>query len=388
MRTLDRYIFRQTLTPVLGAVAALTAIALLSQSLSQFDLVVERGQSTWTFLRITLLSLPQLAGMIFPIALFVGSLVALTRLQGEHEFTAAYASGMSLARIAYPVVRIGVYFTLISLVANLFLQPLTARAMRHELFDIKNDLVATLVKEGEFSTSETGLTIYVKRIDQNGLLREIFIRTPATGGHDRTYAAREGRIIKQDGLSYLVMRKGSTEQVNDQGALDHTTFDEYSIDITPYFATDDFLQFKESDRYMHELFFPNLKLPGIGGDWDRGNWRKLLAEGHARLASPLYNLSFLMLALLAVMGGGFSRNGYARRIAIAAGVAGATRIFGIVVTSVCASAAPLNILQYLVPLIPIVLCVRAIRRRDRALSGSGAGAGLTALGGPQLQPLA
>jgi lipopolysaccharide export system permease protein len=184
------------------------------------------------------------------------------------------------------------------------------------------------------------------------------------------------------------MRKGSTEQVNDQGALDHTPFDEYSIDITPYFATDDFLQFKESDRYMHELFFPNLKLPGIGGDWDRGNWRKLLAEGHARLASPLYNLSFLMLALLAVMGGGFSRNGYARRIAIAAGVAGATRIFGIVVTSVCASAAPLNILQYLVPLIPIVLCVRAIRRRDRALSGSGAGAGLTALGGPQLQPLA
>ncbi|HWU48867.1 MAG TPA: LptF/LptG family permease [Asticcacaulis sp.] len=385
MRTLDRYIFRQTLTPVLGAVAALTAIALLSQSLSQFDLVVERGQNTWTFLRITLLSLPQLAGMIFPIALFVGGLVALTRLQGEYEFTAAYASGMSLARIAYPIVRIGVYFTLISLIANLFLQPLTARAMRHELYDIKNDLVATLVKEGDFSTSASGLTIYVKRIDQNGLLRDIFIRTPATAGHDRTYAAHEGRIIKQDGLSYLVMRQGSTEQVNDQGALDHTTFDEYSIDITPYFATDDFLQFKESDRYMHELFFPNLSLPGIGGDWERGNWRKLYAEGHARLASPLYNLSFLMLALLAVMGGGFSRNGYGRRIAIAAAAAGGTRILGIVVTSVCASAAPLNILQYAVPLLPIYLCVQAIRKRDRMLATGG---GLTAIGASgQLQPL-
>jgi lipopolysaccharide export system permease protein len=384
MRTLDRYIFRQTLTPVLGAVAALTAIALLSQSLSQFDLVVERGQSTWTFLRITLLSLPQLAGTIFPIALFVGSLVALTRLQGEYEFTAAYASGMSLARIAYPVVRIGVYFALISLAANLFLQPLTARAMRHELFDIKNDLVATLVKEGDFSTSASGLTIYVKRIDQNGLLRDIFIRTPATASHDRTYAARQGRIIKQGGLSYLVMRQGSTEQVNDQGALDHTTFDEYSIDITPYFATDDFLQYKESDRYMHELFFPNLSLPGIGGDWERSSWRKLYAEGHARLAAPLYNLSFLMLALLAVMGGGFSRNGYGRRIAIAAAVAGGTRILGIVVASVCASAAPLNILQYAVPLVPIYLCVQAIRKRDRALNVSG----FTAVGpSGQLQPL-
>lgn len=386
MRTLDRYIFRQTLIPVLGAVAALTAIALLSQSLSQFDLIVERGQSTWTFLRITLLSLPQLAGTIFPIALFVGSLVALTRLQGEHEFTAAYASGMSLGRIAYPVVRIGVYFTLISLVANLFLQPLSARAMRHELYDVKNDLVATLVKEGDFATSATGLTIYVQRIDQNGLLREIFIRTPDSNGHDRTYAAREGRIIKQGGLSYLVMRRGSTEQINDEGVLDHTTFDEYSIDITPYFASDDFLQFKESDRYMHELFFPNLKLPGVGGDWDRGNKKKLYAEGHARLASPLYNLSFLMLALLAVLGGGFSRSGYARRIAIAGAVAGTTRILGIAVTAVCASAAPLNILQYLVPLVPIWMCIRAIRRRDKTLGTSGL-SGIGTGSGPQLQPL-
>ena len=84
MRTLDRYIFRQLILPVGGAVAALTAIALLSQSLTQFDLVVERGQNAWTFVKITLLSLPQLAGLIFPIALFVGTLVALTRMQGEH----------------------------------------------------------------------------------------------------------------------------------------------------------------------------------------------------------------------------------------------------------------------------------------------------------------
>ncbi|MDI7774573.1 LptF/LptG family permease [Asticcacaulis sp. EMRT-3] len=389
MRTLDRYIFRQTLVPVLGALAALTAIALLSQSLTQFDLVVERGQSGWTFLRITLLSLPQLAGTIFPIALFVGSLVALTRLQGEHEFTAAYASGMSLARIAYPIVRIGVYFALISLAANLFLQPWSARAMRQELYNVKNDLVSTLVKEGDFSTSETGLTIYVKRIDQNGLLRQIFIRTPGPDGHDRTYAAREGRIIKQNGLSYLVMRKGSSQQVNDQGILEHATFDEYSIDITPYFASDDFLQYKESDRYMHELFFPNMKLPGIGGDWERGNWRKLFAEGNARLASPLYNLSFLLLAFVAVLGGRFSRNGYARRIAIASAIAGGTRIFGIIVASGCESIAFLNFLQYLVPLIPIFVCYRLIRKHDISLSHQPSISllGDGGRGGPVLQPL-
>ena len=166
MRTLERYIFRQVLLPVGGAVAALTGIGLLSQSLGQFDLIVEHGQSAWTFLEVTLLSMPQLGGLLFPLALFVGTLIALTRLSNEHEFTAAYASGVPLMRIASPIVRIGVYFALISLASNLFLQPIASRTMRQMLFDIKNDLISTMVKENDFSTSKTGMTIYVQAIYQ------------------------------------------------------------------------------------------------------------------------------------------------------------------------------------------------------------------------------
>ena len=358
MRTLDRYIFRQLILPVGGAVAALTAIALLSQSLTQFDLVVERGQNAWVFVKITLLSMPQLAGLIFPIALFVGTLVALTRMQGEHEFTAAYASGMSLMRVAYPILRIAIYFTLISLLVNLFIQPLTNRAMRQELYNVKNDLISSLVKEGDFSTSDSGLTIYVQRIDQNGLLRQIFIRTDEPDGKDQTFAAREGRIKKIDGSSVLIMRNGSNQQLAGKGVLDHLTWDEYSFDITSYFTSDDFLQYKEGDRYMHELAFP------VHYDYEKMAWLKYYAEANARIANPLYNLAFVMLAIVSVLGGRFSRNGYASRIAIAAAAAGATRIFGVVVETASASAWIINVLQYVVPMIPVIISLHLIRKHD------------------------
>ncbi len=363
MRTLDRYIFRQLILPVGGAVAALTAIALLSQSLTQFDLVVERGQNAWVFVKITLLSMPQLAGLIFPIALFVGTLIALTRMQGEHEFTAAYASGMSLMRVAYPILRIAIYFTLISLLVNLFIQPLTNRAMRQELFNVKNDLISSLVKEGDFSTSESGLTIYVQRIDQNGLLRQIFIRTDEPDGKDQTFAAREGRIKKIDGSSVLIMRNGSNQQLAGKGVLDHLTWDEYSFDITSYFTSDDYLQYKEGDRYMRELAFP------VRYDYEKTVWQKYYAEANARIANPLYNLAFVMLAIVSVLGGRFSRNGYARRIAIAAAAAAATRIFGVVVETASASAWIINILQYVVPMIPVFVSWRLIRRHDGLTMG-------------------
>ncbi|MFT4075555.1 MAG: LptF/LptG family permease [Asticcacaulis sp.] len=362
MRTLDRYIFRQLILPVGGAVAALTGIALLSQSLTQFDLVVERGQNAWTFVKITLLSMPQLAGLIFPIALFVGTLVALTRMQGEHEFTAAYASGMSLMRVAYPILRIGVYFTLISLAVNLFIQPLTNRAMRQELFDVKNDLISSLIREGDFATSNNGLTIYVQQIEQNGLLRQIFIRTDEPDGKDQTFAAREGRIKKINGSSILIMRNGSNQRLSGKGVLDHLTWDEYSFDITSYFTSDDYLQFKEGDRYMHELVFP------IRYDYEKTVWQKYYAEANARLANPLYNLAFVMLAIVSVLGGAFSRNGYAKRIAIAAAAAGATRILGVVMETASGAAWILNILQYVVPLIPVFVSLRMIRRFDGSLT--------------------
>ncbi len=379
MRTLDRYIFRQLIGPVVGAVVALTAIALLSQSLGNLDLVVERGQNSWTFAKVTLLSLPQLAGLIFPIGLFVGTLVALTRLQSEHEITAARAAGEPLLRLASPIIRIAIYFTLISLASNLFLQPWTARVMRGELFRIKNDLISTLVKEGDFSTSASGLTIYVQKVDQNGLLHQIFIRTPSVRGEDRTYAAKEGRIKPINGESILVMRHGSTQAVSEKRVLDHTTFDEYSIDITPYFSNDDFLQLKEGDRYMRELLFPNPALPALGWTWDRDNTGKLEAEANARVSGPLYNLSFIMMAIVAVLGGSFSRGGYTKRIAVAAGLAAVVRILGVIVETACNDVPLLNILQYAVPLIPIVICLRMMLRHDRARTGKGAAFSVTAL---------
>lgn len=364
-RTIECYISRQMRAPIIGAIVALTAVAILSQSLTQFDLIVERGQSVWTFLKITILALPQLAGLIFPIAIFVGTLVALNRLHNDHEVVACYANGMSLWRIASPVVRFGVYVTLLSLLMSLFVQPAASRLMRAELFKVKTDIVAAAVREGDFSTTTTGMTIYVQRIDQNGLLRQIFIRTPGPDGYDRTYSAREGRVITPEkGGQVLILRNGSTQQVSAAGVLNHLSFEEYSFDITPYFVSDDYLHYKDSDRYMHELFFPNREM-----QWEENNWKKLLAEGHARITGPLYNLGFSLLAVIGVLGGRFSRHGYNRRIAAVAGIAAGVRIVGFAVEAACSGSPEANILQYAVPLGLIYACVKIIIKNDRVCIG-------------------
>lgn len=356
MAIIDRYLFRQLLFPVVAAVSALSLVALLSQSLGQLDLIVERGQSAWMLLKVTGLALPQLLSIILPIGVFVGALLALNRLHTEHEIVVCFAGGLSRWRVIGPAIRLAVLAALLALAVNLFIQPASLRIMREALFEVRTDLGSALVREGEF-VSTGDLTVYAQRIDQNGLMRDLFIHIARPGGAT-LYDAARGRITTLEGRPVLIMHEGSSSEFSGSGVLNYLSFDEYVFDLTPYVRHDEALHYKESDRWLHELFFPNTE-----HEWERNNRKGLLAEGHARLAGPLYNLAFMSLALAAVIGGSFSRMGYGRRIAIAAAVAAGVRLLGFAVLAACTATPWLNVLQYAVPLVTTWLALRTIFRQ-------------------------
>ncbi|MDZ4375932.1 MAG: LPS export ABC transporter permease LptF [Phenylobacterium sp.] len=346
MRLIDRYLLRQLLGPVILATLALTAVALLSQSLAGLDLIVNQRQSALVFLKVTLLYMPQLINLILPIAVFVAALVALNRLHTEQEIVVCFAGGMSRWRVISPAIRLACSIALLALVMNLFVQPLSFRTLRQELFEVRTDLAATLVREGEFTEPAPGLTVYAQNVDGQGNLRNLFIHQIKPDGATTTYTAESGRVGRAQGRPVLFMRSGTNQEFSSRGVLNYLTFDEYIFDLEPLSNSEETIHYKPSDRYIHELFFPDLQQ-----DWERRNRLGLLAEGHARIASPLYNIAFMALALNAIIGGGFSRLGYGRRIAIMGAVAAGVRLVGFLFQSGAEDEAWLNIGQYLVPIL-------------------------------------
>jgi lipopolysaccharide export system permease protein len=345
MRLIDRYLLRQLLAPVALATLALTAVALLSQSLSGLDLIVNQRQSAAVFLKVTLLAMPQLFNLVLPIAMFVAALVALNRLHTEQEIVVCFSGGMSRWRVISPAMRLACGVAFLALVMNLFIQPTAYREMRKELFQVRTDLASTLVREGQFTEPAPGLTVYAQSVDGSGNLRNLFIHQTKVDGASTTYTAQRGRVARSGGRPVLVMRNGSYQEFSGGGVLNYLTFDEYIFDLAPLARSDELIHYKPSDRYLHELFFPDLQQ-----DWERRNRLDMLAEGHARIASPLYNIAFMALAIAAIIGGGFSRLGYARRIAATAALAAVVRLIGFQVQAASEDAAWLNVLQYVTPL--------------------------------------
>jgi lipopolysaccharide export system permease protein len=345
MRLIDRYLLRQLLGPVVLATLALVGVALLSQSLSGLDLIVNQRQSALVFLKVTALAMPRLVNMVTPIAIFVAALVALNRLHTEQEIVVCFAGGMSRWRVISPAMRLAGVIAFLMLVLNLWIAPAAQREMRRELFDVKTDLVASLVREGEFATPAPGLTVYAQSVDSAGNLGNLFIHQTGSDGSDSTYSAEEGRIAHAQGRPVLILKNGSLQALSRQGALNYLTFRSYTFDLSSLANTTQLINYKPSDRYLHELFFPDLQQ-----DWERRNRLAMLAEGHARLATPLYALALMALALTAIIGGGFSRLGYGRRIAVVGAIAALVRIVGFQVEAAAEDDAWLNILQYAVPL--------------------------------------
>jgi lipopolysaccharide export system permease protein len=89
--------------------------------------------------------------------------------------------------------------------------------------------------------------------------------------------------------------------------------------------------------------------------YDNRNVDSLLAEGHARIATPLLNIAMAMIAIFAVLGGDFSRRGYAIRIAAASGGALVLRLAGFWATSAAAKEPSLNAVQYGLPIVVIIV---------------------------------
>ncbi len=344
MTLIERYLLRQLLIPTVLALSALTVVAFLSQSLSALDLIVDQRQSFGVFLKVTLLALPELISLILPIAVFVAAVIALNRLHTEHEIVVCFAGGMSRWEVISPAMRLAGGAALVSLTLNLWLAPPASQAMRTELFKARADLAASLVQPGEFTEPAPGLTVYAQSVSPEGSLTNLFVHQQRAEG-STTFSARTGQITKRNGSPILVMHHGSSQQFSGAGVLNFLAFDEYALDLSPLLARGDAVHFKTSDRYLHELAFPDFRQ-----EWERQYRLKMLSEAHSRISGPLYNIAMMAIALAAVIGGAFSRLGYGGRIAAAAAAAAASRVLGFAVQALAIHQAWFNLLQYVIPI--------------------------------------
>lgn len=346
MNRLASYIFLQCAGPTVFFTLIFAGILWLSTSLQMLDLVINRGQSAATFVELNVLAFPALLADVLPISLFCSVLYTLHHLNTDSEIIVMWASGHSHWSIARPILILAALVAVLNLFLNLYLMPTGYRAMKDRVYEIRSDLVTQLVKEGTFTNPSKGLTVYIREATNRGRLEGLLIHDHRDEDRPITYMAETGFLMSINSAPQLVMEKGNIQTVNDKGRPPIlTSFESYTFDLSPFMEEKKVPRREFRERYLGELFNPDLS-----GRWDMKNVNRLRAEGHNRLAAPLYNFAFVMIAIVCIIGGPFARRGMAWRITGAMAAVFLVRTVGFAGQSASTSSIALTFLQYLMPI--------------------------------------
>ena len=98
MSTISSYILRQTMGPLLAAVAVALLVLLTERMLRLLDMVLDTGSGLTLLLQMLAFLVPHYMALALPVAFFLGVLLAFSRLHQNRELDALGSAGIGLRR--------------------------------------------------------------------------------------------------------------------------------------------------------------------------------------------------------------------------------------------------------------------------------------------------
>jgi lipopolysaccharide export system permease protein len=198
MRTLDRYLIRESLGPFALSLAVFTFILAVRPMLEQAGQLLAKGVALPTvgFLLLTLL--PQALGVTIPMAFLSGILMALGRLSGDREAVALLACGVSPLRLFRPIAVLAVIVAGLDLYVMVRTVPDANQTFRETTYHLLSQQTDADIKPGLFYEGFPGKVLYVQASRPGGGWSGVFLADTTQPGRPVVTLAQQGQLVLDD----------------------------------------------------------------------------------------------------------------------------------------------------------------------------------------------
>jgi lipopolysaccharide export system permease protein len=174
MRTLDRYIAREIYGATVFVFAAFLALFAFFDLINELGDLGKGGYRLQHALLFVTLSIPSHIYELFPIAVLIGTLYALSHLASNSEYTVMRGSGFSTGQAGGTLLRIGLPFVILTLIFGELITPASERGARQLKLQATSALVAQEFRTG-FWVRDEGRFVNVREILPDTTLRGVRI---------------------------------------------------------------------------------------------------------------------------------------------------------------------------------------------------------------------
>lgn len=208
---ISKYLVRALLPYFASAWLLLTVILFVQQASRYADIFFSVHVPANLIWQLAFALLPNVIAFTCPMAILVGTIIGLAKMQGDSELVAIRASGVGNLQIALPIIILGIALSIFAFVVNLKGVPLAASLVRNVALQTAIKKLESPIEPGVFNSEVAGYTIYVKDGDvETGRWENIFIYSEdKSGGNMRLITSSSGRIDTTGETSELVLENAS-----------------------------------------------------------------------------------------------------------------------------------------------------------------------------------
>lgn len=217
--SIDRYILRLVVFPMLGVFALAASLLLLDKMLRLFDFVAVEGGPISVVFKMLGALIPEYASLAIPLGLLLGILLAFRKLATSSELDVLRAVGLGYGRL----LRIPYAITLVLVAVNValvfYIQPISRYYYEQMEYELRSGALGASIKVGEFTTLKDRMALRIEESEDEGRrLKGIFARVSNERGQVLSISAREGAFMAtSDSPDTIILRLSDGTIVQDTG---------------------------------------------------------------------------------------------------------------------------------------------------------------------------
>jgi lipopolysaccharide export system permease protein len=312
-KIIDGYVAREVLGPFGLGVLLLTFALVTARLLKLTEMVVNHGVTLSAVISLIGFIMPAFLELTFPMAVLLGVLMGFGRMSGDRELIAARACGISLYRLAMPV--IGVAFAVYALSSWLAfsVRPWANRHLEERIFELTRTNSNAGLKEKVFNREFPGIVMYVDTLSPvDGTLRGVMISDGRNPAQPNTIIARHGIMIPDVPNKSITLRlfDGSLFGVEADRNTSHITrFRTYDLNVHPEEGLD--LGRRDPDEMSYAELRRTIVGARLAGQPDYEAETELASKYTVPFTTLLFALMGVPLGLKPARGGQSERFGVA-----------------------------------------------------------------------------
>ena len=222
--SIDRYILRLTVVPMLGVFALAASLLTLDKMLRLFDFVAVEGGPVGVVFKMLGALVPEYASLAIPLGLLLGVLLAFRKLATSSELDTMRGVGLSYNRLLRMPYAITLALVAVNIALVFYIQPVSRYYYEQMEYELRSGALGASIKVGEFTTLADRMALRIEGSEDDGRrLNGIFARVANAKGQVLSISAREGAVLAtRDNPDTIILRLTEGTIIQDTGMKGQT----------------------------------------------------------------------------------------------------------------------------------------------------------------------